>query len=1069
MEVVRPEARRARGVALRLALLAGLVLAAGLGHTYLSLLSHGTLWLAHPVRAFEFERKPREGLPLGKHHTLLHPPPYARLPEQWNQLGRSVRMQVEFRLAPDGRVVGKPRVLLSSGDPQLDAATVEAIGRWRFGPLPAVWPEREPERVRVWITNRYRVDLGWEGVGWRWLLFSGLLVLCALLLPGGGGQAAPLLATAGLLAGLGWLLIWRLAPDLEEFDLPFKQAAFLAASLLLTTLTARLVAHWRGLGNFLQRTGAFWVGVGLLLLVATALIGEEQGTGHRLWLPTPLGPIQTIELVKIILVLYAAAFFGLRAREGPITIWVDYKGWVDRYRGLLGAFFLVLATLVLMRDFGPFLLLLLLLITGLYAQGERRAALSLSALLLLGLATSYWLAWPSRWRARVDIWRHPWQAIFEAGDEGRPEVQRGREHLARVIWAVSSGGWRGWGLGQGLPQDIAAVESDFNFAAIAEELGFWGGSLILLLLLLLVWLGWEVAFQRTEPFERFLAAGIAALFGWQAFLTVGSNLALVPPMGLTLPFISYGGSSLVMNFLALGLLLGVAGRGASRASRARVSPAPLRHLQWGFALLFLGLLVKLAWLQWPGHRERYALAPFRRPDGTLLQNPRVGPQGNFISPYTAPGRFVDRKGTVLAETTPQGKRYPQGWHFVHLIGFEASEGTQVGLERALRTVLLGQWRPSLPAWLRQQLRLIPQGYNVVLTLDQEFQAAAYEELRRSGKVGCIVAIQPATGEVLVAANRPALDPYASTAQEWLAAYDSKPNAPPFCYRKVYPPGSVLKTLVAAAALETGSVAPEETFLCQGVYHPPGPGKPIFDFGRAVHGPLTLHQALIPSCNCVFAQVGVRLGWQKLFDFADRAGFNRFIPLIPAELRGEETLVCSQSVLWEGGRWAEEVPKEWKQPNVLARTALGEFNVRVTPLYLALWAAAIANGGKMMEPSVVKAITDAQGRILWRLQPRVWLKVMSPQTASLLTAMMVDAVEKGTGRSARIPGVAVAGKTGTPEAREGRNYALFIAFAPADAPQVALAVVLEDTPETGGRVAAPMAKRLLQRMLGGGLE
>ena len=204
-----------------------------------------------------------------------------------------------------------------------------------------------------------------------------------------------------------------------------------------------------------------------------------------------------------------------------------------------------------------------------------------------------------------------------------------------------------------------------------------------------------------------------------------------------------------------------------------------------------------------------------------------------------------------------------------------------------------------------------------------------------------------------------------------------------------------------------------------------------------------------------------MGWHQLFDFADGAGFNRFVPLIPEELREgrREGLTVDPSVLWPGGKGVAEIPRDYLQPAYLAQTSLGQYNVRVTPFHLAWWTAALAHEGKMMQPSVVQAITDAAGRVLWQLEPRAFRTVMSPETARQVREMMVEVVETGTGQPARITGLKMAGKTGTPEEDERSTHALFIAWAPAEDPVLAVAVVIEGA-RGGGRIAGPMAAQLL---------
>jgi len=170
-----------------------------------------------------------------------------------------------------------------------------------------------------------------------------------------------------------------------------------------------------------------------------------------------------------------------------------------------------------------------------------------------------------------------------------------------------------------------------------------------------------------------------------------------------------------------------------------------------------------------------------------------------------------------------------------------------------------------------------------------------------------------------------------------------------------------------------------------------------------------------------------------------------------------------STLWPKGLRVGEIPRTELQPVFLAQTAIGRYNVRVTPLQLALFAAAVANDGQMMHPTVLKSIIDDRGTVLGHFQPKVFRTPMSSSTARYVREMMVRVVEAGTGTPARIPGVAVAGKTGTPEEDAGSTNALFIGFAPAEEPQVAVAAIIEGG-RGGGRTAGPMVKALLEEVL-----
>jgi peptidoglycan glycosyltransferase len=1074
-----------------------------------SLTSRGPVWLAAPVRNADFTLEPLRNRPLGTHHQILAPSAEARWPADLDQLRRPFAMDLQFVLGADG-AVSDVGVTHSSGISSLDHGVAAAVRRLRFGPLPVAYGPPVSELVTFHLANRY------------WLLrqsdLAALLACCFVALWAlAVSRLAPkakwevgsasrqteqavrrALLAVGCLASLGWLLVWRLGPDLESTGLALKQAGFLLTGVLLVWLTAWAVWRWHRLGRFVARLGWLWVAGGVLLLLLTRFtpLGTDQNTGHRLWLK--MGPLsfQTVELVKILLVLFVAAAaypaaFGMQlARSGRHTTLLRTRPWWERYRGMIGAFALVLATLTLMSDFGPMLLLALLLVAVLSAQGHQRQSIGGIVLLLLLLGGSYVIGLPSRWRERVNIWRDPWHQA--AGDSR--SLAQGREHVARVLWATSWGGLAGAGLGAGRPDDVPAVESDFMFTVVAEELGWLGGAAVLALIFCLTSAGLSIAREREDFFEKTLLSGLALLLGVQSAVSIGGNLNFWPLTGITLPFVSYGGSSLLVNFLALGLLVGVAHRPGDL--RASAQPLPLdlrRRLDWSlgrlqvvFVVVFALLAAKAAWLQSPWTAGRFAHRPHVRADGSAVANPRLDHR-----PWVVRGRFLDRDGRVLAETTPRGRRYRDAEHFVHVVGFENARGQRVGLEAYLNNVLYGNL--ALEGG-RSTLSQGREGYDVVLTLDQSLQDRAYQLLRSRGYQGSIVALDPRTGEIVVAADatlrsgkpslrstsRPALDP-APSVQQWMEAYNSnQAGAPPFCYRKLYAPGSTFKTLVAAAALDTHTLSPSDTVTCQGTYRAPGGGKPIHDWqGRSNpafrgHGECTLKQAMIPSCNSIYAAVGVRLGWRRLWEFADRARFNAPIPLIPEELRQgrKDWLETNTSVLLSGRRSVSKSHPITLDRVYLAQTAIGQYEVQMTPLHLALWTAAIANGGRMMAPTVVKGIVDSHGNqkrrraggaspLVWQAKPQVLSQVMSETTARQVADMMEQVVTQGTGYKARVAGMRVAGKTGTPQEDVGSSNAIFIAFAPVERPRLAVAVVVENA--GSGAAVGPVVAELFRAM------
>jgi peptidoglycan glycosyltransferase len=348
------------------------------------------------------------------------------------------------------------------------------------------------------------------------------------------------------------------------------------------------------------------------------------------------------------------------------------------------------------------------------------------------------------------------------------------------------------------------------------------------------------------------------------------------------------------------------------------------------------------------------------------------------------------------------------------------------------------------------------------------QELAMREL--AGRCGAVVALSPRTGEVYVLASSPTYDQNLLRKQNGFARIlrvkgacgdaSALLNA---ATAGLYTPGSTFKLVTAAAALDTGTYTPDSTFEDPGYCVEYGQkvsnaGNPDQN-GPEAFGQVTLAQGLQHSINSVFCKVGMQLGAKTILRYAKRFGFYSTPPLeTPASER-------RASGLYQGGKpyW----PKDFNDVDP-GRLAFGQERMLATPLQMALVAATVANGGVVPRPYVVQRIVGPDGSVVSSTHPQTLGRAIKPQTAQELTQMMVSVVQGGTGTAAQIPGVQVAGKTGTAETNVNGVYnAWFVSFAPADHPQVAVAVVVEKQPNGfGGSIAAPIAKDVLEALLHG---
>ena len=433
------------------------------------------------------------------------------------------------------------------------------------------------------------------------------------------------------------------------------------------------------------------------------------------------------------------------------------------------------------------------------------------------------------------------------------------------------------------------------------------------------------------------------------------------------------------------------------------------------------------------------------------------------------GLILARDGdTVLARSEPRGRgeqrtyvrSYPEGETFGHPVGYSYINAGETGIEKARNDALTGDLNEfgTIFRELQSQER---EGDDVVTTLDPDAQRQAMELL--AGNAGSIVALEPATGRVRVAASTPGFDPNSVQDPEVLEALNLDEGDKPLINRAVqtnYQPGSTFKVVTAAAALDTGKLTPES--IVDGSSPQTISGVPLNNSGNVSFGPISFTTALTNSVNTVFASVGEQVGSRTLVEYMERFGF-----YADPQLDYPEGEMIASGIRNSAGRLVEDGFD-------VGRVAIGqggeEGQIQVTPLQMAEVAAAVANGGKLIRPRFTDRVVGQDGRVDERVDPAQQSQVMKPETAEQLTQMMADVVNEGTGTAAALSDVAVAGKTGTAEVRDATlNQVWFIGFAPVDAPRYAIAVTLEDQPigTSGGANAAPLAAQVLQTLLGGG--
>jgi penicillin-binding protein A len=431
------------------------------------------------------------------------------------------------------------------------------------------------------------------------------------------------------------------------------------------------------------------------------------------------------------------------------------------------------------------------------------------------------------------------------------------------------------------------------------------------------------------------------------------------------------------------------------------------------------------------------------------------------------GLIFARDGrTVLARNRAAGRGedriftrvYPMGGLLAHPVGYSFLRNGRRGTELVRNDDLAGEEDEfeSILSELEDRGR---EGLDVVTNLDVAATRAAVRAL--AGRKGAVVAVEPQTGKVRVMVSIPEYDP--NQVPSAFRQIEAGPNQPLLnrTTQELYPPGSAFKVVTAAAALDTGEVDPGT--VIDGSSPRMVSGVPLANAGGQSFGPISFTDALTNSVNTVFAQVGQRIGRATLVDYMKRFGF-----YADPQLDYPGFQMAPSGILNGEGDFVEDGFD-------VGRVAIGqgglEGEIRASPLQMALVAAAIAGGGRLMKPRLTDRVLRKDGRVKERIEPDLQSQVMKPETADQLAEMMSRVVEEGTGTAAALAGIPVAGKTGTAEVGANAEFTQpwFIAFAPVENPRMAIAVTVERQPpgSAGGTVAAPIAKSVLETLLGSG--
>jgi penicillin-binding protein A len=486
---------------------------------------------------------------------------------------------------------------------------------------------------------------------------------------------------------------------------------------------------------------------------------------------------------------------------------------------------------------------------------------------------------------------------------------------------------------------------------------------------------------------------------------------------------------------------------------------PIRTISLFCMLLFLALMVNATYLQ---YWKAGALDKDPR-NRRIIQEAFSRERGPILVARNPVAESVESSDVYKFQRT-----YPQPFKYAPVTGW-FSYYSQTGIELSQNDVLSGD---DSRLFVTRLVDLVngnnTQGGRVSLTINPAAQTAAFDGLRALGNdvQGAVVALEPSTGKVLAMVSLPTYDPNLLASHDFGAVsenYDrlNQDPAKPLLNRGIQttlPPGSTFKIVTASAAIESGNYDASSMVPAGATYQLPethGPTGLIDNEGRTACNPkrIPFEVAMENSCNTTFAQLGIEVGSEAMFDQAEAYGFN-------------------DHYLDDLGPQAISVYPEGTNKPQTGQSAIGQFDVRATPLQMAMVVAGVANGGTVMKPYTVDEVQSADLDVFDKTNPTELSQAVSPTTANELTKLLVATVNNGTASPGAISGVEVAGKTGTAQSGvPGKPpYAWFVSFAPADDPQVAVAVMLESVPGkdtseiAGGALGGPIAKAVMEAVI-----
>ncbi|GFI21800.1 putative FtsW-like protein [Lachnospiraceae bacterium] len=813
-----------------------------------------------------------------------------------------------------------------------------------------------------------------------------------------------------LLLSISFVILTRLS-----LTRSIRQFMIVAVSLVV----ALIIPFFMKYTSLLKRCEFLFAAIGIVIL-GIVLIRGSITNGSKLSFSVFGLSFQPSEFVKIIYVLFIASILSRAQHFGHIVL-----------SAVLAAIHVFILTAS--KDLGGALIYFIAYIVLLYVSTHKLRYLAAG---FLGGAVAAYASYLmfAHVRVRVAAWLDPWTDINATGYQ-----------IAQSLFGIGTGGWFGMGIDAGTPSSIPYVEQDFIFSAVCEEFGVIYGICLIAVCVNLFLEMVRIAHSCHVIFSKYAVYGLGLIYIIQLFLTVGGNSKFIPLTGVTLPLISYGGSSVLATLIMFSVVQGFYIYNDSceekKQDNVKVTSNDNNKIILDFPKLsmnitagvFVGLFVAIS-----GYLIHYVYFD----SSHIINNPYNTKRQDLLAAQTIRGDILSADGQVLATTDidTEERHYPFDKVFSHAVGY-ASNG-RMGIEQSTNMFLVSS---NVPLNNRLQNDLAGEkhmGNTVVTTLDAKLQKIAYDALGLYD--GAVVITEPSSGKILAMVSKPDFDP--NTIKEtWDDIIEDTTSSVLLnrVTQGVYPPGSTFKILTVLEYIrENPDTYKDYQFQCTGKFT--DDGHTIRCFHNTSHGTVDLEKAFAKSCNSAFASIGLEINRKKFEQTLYSLYFNRELPV--------DFLTKSSSIS----------DKISQSNGVMLQTAIGQGTSQITPILMAMVTAMIANNGEMMTPYMIDHIETVDGDIIKQYNPKSLGQKITQQEAAALQEMMTAVVAEGTGTRLESQLFGAAGKTGSAEYnKDSDSHAWFTGYTYNTEQPLQITVIMEGA-GSGGEYAVPVARRILEQ-------